>query len=151
MVIAIGFFSPLTPFKSAFFTSLFLRLYRHAPFPTQGLTSFTFFGWALREFEHPVLGIIRLFGDGRNFTGEVCGLVECKGIYLEWAVIVVAGVASWREWKWDAGVTEWIAEKIVRDLWGDEEQDEEEEAVIEGLQGVVVGGDEKVELASEKV
>jgi hypothetical protein len=142
-----GFFSPLTPFKSAFFTALFLRLYRHPPFPTQSLTCFTFFGWALREFEHPVLGIIRLFGDGRNFTGEVCGLVEaeCRGIYFEWAVIVVAGVASWRGWRWDGGVTEWIVGKIVRDLWGGED-------VVEELEGVVVDGDELVsEKGEEKV
>jgi hypothetical protein len=153
--ILIGIFSPLIPFKAAFFIAIFIRLYRHAPFPTKGTTCFTAFGWALSQSEHPVIGVVRLFGDGKNFTNEVCGLAECKGLWFEWVFILIVGITSWRGWKL-TGLTDRIVEGIVSDLWGDDKPiiEHMERVVVVDEKTVMIGKvpvDEKVDLATEKV
>jgi len=84
---------------------------------------------------------VRLFGDGKNFTNEVCSLTECKGLWFEWALILVVGIASWRGWRL-TGLTDRIVEGIVSDLWGDDEP------VIEHMERVIVI-DEKTAMTSE--
>lgn len=72
---------------------------------------------------------------------------ECKGIYLEWGLIFVTGIASWMGWQWDAGATDWVVGKIVKDLWGGEAA-EVEERVVDCEKGMV---DKKARLQENQV
>jgi len=74
--------------------------------------------WGFSHTQRAVQDIWKIWGPvykGKGLEG-VCGLKECKGLWVEEALIVLVVIAQLRGWKWDNGLVDrWIQGVITQE------------------------------------
>ncbi|KAI9049424.1 hypothetical protein LZ554_006458 [Drepanopeziza brunnea f. sp. 'monogermtubi'] len=109
--------SPFVPLLFPAFLGVFLKVCRRATWPKK---KFWLFMTGSSVFQHTGRAVADALALWRH--GEVCGLAECRGRWLEWLLVVWVVAAQSAGWRWDLGyVDAWIdhlvdqeAEKWVR-------------------------------------
>ena len=122
--------SPFVPFLMPLYIGVFIKLYKHVPFPARRKWMLSSACIALQQVPRVLgdLGSLYEFGRLGNGFGlyglgleaeGVCGLQDCTGSWAEAALMVGVIVGEWRGWRWDAGcvqgLVDGVAEESIRE------------------------------------
>ncbi|PVH74449.1 hypothetical protein DL98DRAFT_30566 [Cadophora sp. DSE1049] len=96
--------SPFIPLFFPFFLGVFLKVCQHKTWPRKKVWIFITGSWVFQHLQRAVTDAIALY-----HGGDVCGLSECKGKWVEWTLVVGIVLCQIGGKKWDAGyVDRWI-------------------------------------------
>ncbi|KAH7369493.1 hypothetical protein BKA65DRAFT_386481 [Rhexocercosporidium sp. MPI-PUGE-AT-0058] len=102
--------SPFVPLLFPSFLGVFLKVCQHKTWPRKKVWVCITGSWVFQHLQRAVTDAMTLYGDG-----NVCGLRECTGKWLEWALVGVVVSCQVGGWKWDGGyVDRWI-ENIIKE------------------------------------
>ncbi|KAH7383147.1 hypothetical protein BKA64DRAFT_684065 [Cadophora sp. MPI-SDFR-AT-0126] len=103
--------SPIVPLFFPFFLGVFLKVCQHKTWPRKKVWIFITGSWVFQHLQRAVTDAIALY-----HGGDVCGLSECKGKWVEWSLVVGIVLCQIGGRKWDAGyVDRWIDGLIQRE------------------------------------
>ncbi|KAG4431402.1 hypothetical protein IFR05_013113 [Cadophora sp. M221] len=102
--------SPFVPLLFPLFLGVFLKVCQHKTWPRKKVWMCVTGSWVFQHFQRAVTDAMTLYGGG-----DVCGLKECKGKWVEWMLVSVVVMCQIGGWKWDGGyVDRWI-ENIIKE------------------------------------
>ncbi|KAH6694231.1 hypothetical protein BKA61DRAFT_624379 [Leptodontidium sp. MPI-SDFR-AT-0119] len=102
--------SPFVPFLFPGFLGVFLKICQHKTWPRKKAWMFITGSWGFQHFQRAVTDAVTLYGGG-----DVCGLKECKGKWVEWILVGVVVMCQIGGWKWDGGYVDLCIETIIMD------------------------------------
>lgn len=103
--------SPFVPFLFPGLLGVFLKVCQHKNWPKKKTWVLITASWVFQHVQRAITDAIKLWGHG-----NVCGLRECKGKWVEWALVLVVVLCQIGGWKWDNGyVDRWIDTLIIEE------------------------------------
>lgn len=106
----VSILSPFVPLFFPLFLGVFLKVCQHKTWPRKKVWVCVTGSWVFQHLQRAVTDAITLYGDG-----NVCGLSECKGKWVEWTLTGIVVLGQITGGKWDAGyVDRWI-ENIIKE------------------------------------
>ncbi|KAK0114053.1 hypothetical protein ONS96_014900 [Cadophora gregata f. sp. sojae] len=121
--------SPLVPLFFPFFLGVFLKVCQHKTWPRKKVWVFVTGSWVFQHLQRAVTDAIALY-----HGGEVCGLRECKGKWVEWVLVGAVVMCQAGGWRWDLGCVDWWIDGLVKqEAWAEAQKRAVSGEVLEGL------------------
>jgi hypothetical protein len=138
--------SPFVPLLAPLTLGAFLKVCQHATFPGKKTWVVITACWCFNQVQRVCGDIRSLYSwTGTDDALEICGF-ECRGSWVEVALLVVVVLGQWRGWRWDAGlVDKWVEGLVCQGKMAEEakrlkavERDVERGVVVEERKEIVV-------------
>jgi len=101
--------SPFLPLFFPLFLGVFLKVCQHKTWPGKKVWVFITGSWVFQHLQRAVTDAIALY-----HGGDVCGLSECKGKWVEWVLVVAVVACQVGGAKWDAGYVDMWIDGLVK-------------------------------------